>query len=141
MPHHWLEGRCTHVSNKPYHSTDYREDATPGTNNKPCHSTDYREDVTPGTNNKPWYSTDYREDVHMYLINHACAKALTTGKMLLRGLIVDHASATALTTGKMLPRELIIKDKLKTIGRKTCWEFDVYMLTVSYDIDCWKETK
>jgi hypothetical protein len=61
MPQHRLLGRCTHVYNKPCHSTDYREDATPGTNNKPCHSTDY------------W------EDVHMYLIN--LATTLTTGKM------------------------------------------------------------
>jgi hypothetical protein len=58
---------------------------------------DYREDATPGTNNKPCHSTDYWEDVHMYLINHTTA--LTTGKMLLRGLIINHA--TALTTGKM----------------------------------------
>jgi hypothetical protein len=33
----------------------------------------------------------------MYLINHATT--LTTGKMLLWGLIINHA--TALTTGKM----------------------------------------
>jgi hypothetical protein len=47
---------------------------------------------------------DYWEDVYMYLINHATA--MTTGKMLLRGLIINHV--TALTTGKMLLRGLII---------------------------------
>jgi hypothetical protein len=60
--------------------------------------------VVSAVNNKPYHSTDYWEDVHMYLINHATA--LTTGKMLLRGLIINHA--TALTTGKMLLRGLII---------------------------------
>ena len=75
MVQHWLQGRCTHVSNKPClrQSTDNWEDATPRTNSRPCqcHSTDYWEDATPGTNNKRQIKNDWEENLLRIWCLHA----------------------------------------------------------------------